>query len=70
MDRKIVGMRLQNLRIRAHETVHQVAAIIGVSASSVMQYETGDKMPSDNVKIQIAKHFDCTVEEIFYEGFY
>lgn len=70
MDKKLVGMRLRNLRIREHETVEQVAVILGVSQQAVSSYEAGLKMPRDDAKIRYAKHFDCTVEEIFYEGFY
>lgn len=58
--------KLYNLRKKRGETQADVAKSVGVSISSYNFYETGQRNPSDEVKKRIAKHFDRTVQFIFF----
>lgn len=58
--------KLYNLRKKRKETQAEVAESIGVSVSAYNFYETGQRNPPDEVKKRIAKHFDRTVQFIFF----
>lgn len=58
--------RLYNLRKKRGETQQQVAESVGVSTSSYNYYETGQRTPNAEVMKRIAKHFDRTVQFIFF----
>lgn len=64
MDRKIIGKRLSELR--AEKTQKEVAEAIGVKQSTYSMYESGERIPSDEVKIKIARYYKKTVQFIFY----
>lgn len=58
--------RLKELRMKKGESREEVAKAVGVSTSSICQYELGDKVPRDNIKMALAKHFGRTVQFIFF----
>lgn len=58
--------KLYTLRKKRGETQAEVAESIGVSVSSYNFYETGQRTPSDDIKKRLAKHFDRTVQFIFF----
>lgn len=64
MDKKVIGTRLKELR--GSKTQAEVAKAIGVSQPAIALYETGDRIPQDDVKIKIANFFGVTVESIFF----
>lgn len=64
MDRIEIGKRLTALR--GDLTREQVAKALGVCTSSIGMYERGERIPRDEVKTEIAKLFDKTVQEIFF----
>ena len=64
MDKKIVGQRLKELR--GSESQVKVAEALGILPSSLSMYESGQRTPSDEVKIKIAKYFNTTVQAIFF----
>ena len=66
MDAVKIGLRLKSLRERKNETAEQLSRAIDVSASAVTMYETGKRIPRDEVKIRIAEHFAVPVESIFF----
>ena len=51
MDAKRIGERLQKLR--GDKTQEAVARDLGVSPSAVGMYESGERIPRDDVKIRI-----------------
>lgn len=64
MDR---GQIAQNLvELRGKKTQAEVAEQLGISQSTYAMYETGKRMPSDEVKIRIAKLYKKTVQAIFF----
>lgn len=58
--------KLYTLRKKRGETQAEVAESVGVSVSSYNFYETGQRVPSDEVKRRIAKHFNRTVQFLFF----
>jgi len=65
MDRQKIAKNL--IILRGKRTQSEVAKAINVSQSSYAMYETGKRVPSDEVKIAIANYFNRTVQEIFFE---
>lgn len=52
--------------LRGDKTQAYIASQLGISPSSWAMYENGDRIPRDEVKIQIAAYFNTTVQEIFF----
>lgn len=66
MDRMAMGEKLKMLREKKGKTQAEMAEIIKVSPSSYNQYESGQKVPRDDVKVRIAEYFGKTVQYIFF----
>ena len=64
MDSKKIGKLLTALR--GEQSQRDVAKTLGLSASAIRQYESGNRIPRDDIKENIAKFYDKTVQEIFY----
>ena len=64
MDSKKIGKLLTALR--GEQSQSDVAKTLGLSPSAIRQYESGNRIPRDNIKEKIAKFYDKTVQEIFY----
>ena len=64
MDNKKIGELL--LHLRGDKTQKEIAEAVGVSQSAIRQYESGNRIPRDNIKVKFAKFYDKTVQEIFY----
>lgn len=65
MDAEKIGMRL--VKLRGNRTQEQISNAIGVAQSTYCMYETGQRIPSDEVKIKIAKFFKKSVQNIFFD---
>lgn len=57
-----LGKRIKNLRIEQNLNQQEFAKILNVSNSTISQYESGARVPSDDVKRQIADHFGVTMD--------
>lgn len=68
MDRQYIASKLVELRKKSGLTQKEVSERIGVSLSSYSQYETGDKLPRDDVKVAISKLFNRSVQFIFFSN--
>lgn len=64
MKREVIGHRLRLLR--RDKTQEEIAALCGVTRQAVNQYEKGARIPNDEVKEKLAKVFNTTVQDIFY----
>jgi DNA-binding XRE family transcriptional regulator len=51
---------------RGDRTQQEVADAIGVSVSAIGMYETGMRVPRDNIKVRLAEYFRMSVQELFY----
>lgn len=64
MKNKIIGERLRALR--GETTRAELAEALGVSVSAITMYESGDRIPRDEIKLKIANYFNASVEQIFF----
>ena len=54
------------IELRGNRTQATVAEAIGVGQSTYAMYETGKRVPSDEVKIRIAAFYNVSVQSIFF----
>ena len=66
MDPNQIAETMKSLREGRGETIEETAQAIEVSSSAIAMYETGKRIPRDEIKIRIAEHYDVTVESIFF----
>jgi len=64
MDSIKIGKMLTLLR--GEQSLREVANTLGLSPAAIRQYECGNRIPRDDIKENIAKFYDKTVQEIFY----
>ena len=55
--------------LRGNRTQEAVAEAIGVSKSAWAMYERGERVPRDEVKVEIAKYFGESVENLFFKQY-
>lgn len=63
-DKAVVGERLKALR--GSRSQKEVADALGVTTMAISQYETGDRMPRDEIKVRLANYYKRSVTSIFY----
>lgn len=66
IDAKIIGQRLADLRSQANKTGEEVSEACEISRSALTMYETGMRIPRDEVKVRLAKFYNMRVEDIFF----
>lgn len=66
LDATQIGNRIKNLREGKDETMLDLSKAIGTSESAIGMYESGQRVPRDEIKIRIAEHFSVPVESIFF----
>ena len=64
MDAKEVGLRLYNLRISRNETQDEVAEGANIGQSTLVRYESGQRLPTLKNIQKLAAHFGVGIEEI------
>lgn len=65
MDAQKIGERLENLR--GEKSLAIVAEDTGISISALSMYESGNRIPRDDVKVSLANYYGKTVQEIFFK---
>lgn len=60
-----MGSKLRELR--GERSQAEVAKALMISDSALSAYETGERVPRDDVKRRIAKFYGKTVGEIFFD---
>lgn len=65
LDRKEIGARLRALRGARPGT--KVAKACGISSSALYMYESGKRIPSDDVKVILASYYKRSVQTIFFK---
>lgn len=64
MDKEEIGKRLREKRGTISQA--EVAQAIGVTPMAISLYESGERIPRDEVKIRLAQYYGCTVDSIFF----
>lgn len=59
----ILGKRIESERIRLGLNQIELAKKLNLSSSaSISQYESGERTPSDDIKLKMSELFDCTID--------
>lgn len=66
MNAERISGELVKLREGQNKSREQVAADWGVSVSAVAMYETGARIPRDEMKEKIAEYYNTTVGALFF----
>lgn len=53
-------------KLRGDKTQDEIARNIGITKSAWAMYEREERVPRDEVKVQIAKYFKMSVQDIFF----
>lgn len=64
MDKAKIGKML--VALRGEKRREEVALAIGVTAQAIANYESGLRVPSDDVKVKLANYYGKTVQDIFF----
>lgn len=66
MDNKVIGKKLKNLRLEKNITKKDAAKALNIPVRTLDSYELGERSPKDILKIEIAKYYSVSVEELFF----
>jgi len=55
------------IKALGNRTREEVANAIGVSISAMAMYETGARVPRDEIKIRLANYYNTTVQYLFFD---
>ncbi|CDG28582.1 helix-turn-helix transcriptional regulator [Bacillus amyloliquefaciens] len=64
MNKQIIGAKLQELRNKKPRS--HIAEALEISESALAMYESGKRIPRDEIKMKIAKYYNKSVQEIFF----
>lgn len=64
IDPQKIGKKLQNLR--GKKDLKTVAEAIDISISALSMYESGERIPRDDIKIALAEYYGTTVGALFF----
>lgn len=66
MEIDALEMARRLVELRGDKSQATVASEIGISISALSSYETGQRIPRDEVKVRIAKYYRRSVPYIFF----
>lgn len=66
MDNQKIAKRLRELRESKQVSREIVANTVGIAVSTLAMYELGERIPRDEIKIQLARYYDTTVDALFF----
>lgn len=54
------------IKLRGIKPRESVAKDLGISISALAMYETGKRIPRDEIKVKFSKYYNTSVENIFF----
>ena len=54
------------MKLRGIKSREIVANELGISISALAMYETGKRIPRDEIKVRLSKYYKISVEDIFF----
>lgn len=63
----VIGTRIKQLRLANCMTQKEVASKLHISNTTLSQYENGSRVPSDDIKLKIARLFGVTTDYLLDE---
>lgn len=64
IDPKKIGKELE--RLRGNRDLKTVAEAVEISISALSMYESGERVPRDDIKIALAEYYGTTVGALFF----
>lgn len=64
MDKLRIAQKLRELR--GERSQREVADAVGTTAMAISLYESGERIPKDEIKIRLARFYNTTVDALFY----
>lgn len=64
MDRQAIARRL--VALRGNRSQEEASKAMGVSKSALSMYETGQRIPRDEIKVKIAAYYGKSIQSIFF----
>lgn len=58
----MIGKRIKQLREEQNLNQIELSKKLNISNTTLSQYETGQRVPSDDIKIKMADFFDCSLD--------
>ena len=68
MEINVADMGQKLALLRGNKTLTEVANDLRISKSALAMYETGRRIPRDQIKIRIAEYYGKSVAYIFFNG--
>lgn len=57
-----LGERIKELRIKKELSQTELATFLNIARSTLSQYESNQRTPSDEIKLKLAEYFDVSVD--------
>lgn len=64
MNTRKIAEKLKELR--GKRSLEEVSKALGISRSALGMYESGKRIPRDEIKVRISRFYQKTVEDIFF----
>lgn len=65
INREGMGKKLRELR--GSRTIKEISDATGLAWSTICSYELGQRVPEDKNKVKLAKYYNVTIQELFFE---
>lgn len=62
--RQTIAKRL--VRLRRNKTQKDIAEAVNIGVSALAMYESGKRIPRDEVKAAIAEYYNVSIESLFF----
>lgn len=66
MNASVIGKKIKTLRESKNISREDFSNAVKISLSALSMYETGQRIPRDEVKLRIARFLNTTIEELFF----
>ncbi|SFG09610.1 helix-turn-helix domain-containing protein [Sporolactobacillus nakayamae] len=65
MNKLLIAKRL--ITLRAKKSREEVSVANNISISALQMYENGQRIPKDEIKVRLAKYYQVSVQDIFFD---
>lgn len=66
MKATLIGDKIKKLREEQGIQRDEFCATVGISLSALSMYETGQRIPRDEIKLKIARCLNTSIEALFF----
>lgn len=64
IDKEKMAEKLK--QYRGEKTQKEVCLDVGITPSALAMYETGERVPRDEIKVILANYYHTTINELFF----